>query len=100
MLPRKYSEKRSFIRMELDCPLTYSDATGLRSREGKCLNLSAKGIALETNEDFPVGSTLKVNVTPKLALTPPFSATVKIVRSESSDDPQRFKLAGVIEEIA
>lgn len=96
---RRYTEKRDYMRMELDCPVKYSDTAGLRTREGQCLNLSAKGIAFEATEDFPVGAKLTVHVAPKLAVTPPFSATVKILRTERQNEKRNYKLAGVIEEI-
>ncbi len=96
---RRYTEKRDYIRMELGCPVQYSDVSGLRVREGTCLNLSAKGIAFEATEEFPIGAKLTVHVSPKLAVTPPFSATVKIVRTEPLQN-KKFKLAGLIEEVA
>lgn len=97
---RKYTEKRDYLRMALDCPVTYSDVEGLRSRQGTCINLSAKGIAFEAADNFPVGSKLKISMQPKLAMTPPLSAVVKVLRVERNSAKQCYTLAGQIEEIA
>lgn len=96
---RHYTEKRDFYRMALDCPITYSDIEGLRSRSGQGVDLSAKGIAFEASDNFPIGSLLKIQVSPKLTMTPPFSATVKIVRVERNSAKQNYLLAGLIEEM-
>ena len=99
LLSRNFSEKRSFIRMSVNCPVTYSDTDGLRKRIGTCVDLSAKGIAFQCDESFPLGAKLKVNVEPKLSISPPFSAVVKVIRVESEKTHGTYKLAGLIEEI-
>ena len=86
--------------MEMNCPLTYSDVEGLRVRNGTCLNLSANGISMEVEDSFPVGSELKVNVSPGLAMTNPFSAHLKVVRVEQVDQTRRYKISGRLSEIA
>lgn len=96
---RSYSEKRKFHRMALECPISYSDSSGLRTRRGTGKDLSAKGIAFFADDSFPVGATLKVNVEPGLTLTPPFSAMVKILRVEHNSQNQNYLLACSIEEI-
>lgn len=96
---RYNTEKRKFMRMEMDCPLSYSDLEGLRTREGKCINLSAKGIAFEAPESFPLGAELKVCLVPKLDMTPPFSAKIKIVRAERNSAKHNYTLAAQIEEV-
>ncbi|MDX1810404.1 MAG: PilZ domain-containing protein [Gammaproteobacteria bacterium] len=97
---RTYTEKRDFHRMVLDCPVSYSDVDGLRVRSGRGINLSARGIAFEASESFPVGSLLKVNVEPQLAMTQPLSALIKVLRVERDSANQCYKLAGSIEEFA
>lgn len=96
---RYNTEKRDYMRMALDCPVSYSDLEGLRTRQGHCINLSAKGIAFEAAESFPLGAELTVSLIPKLSMTPPFSAKIKIVRAERNSIKHNYTLAGMIEEV-
>jgi len=98
--PRDYTEKRDYYRMALDCPVTYSDVEGLRSRQGQGRDLSAKGISFVASDSFPIGSTLKVSVAPKVSMTKPLFATIKIVRVEKNGENKEYLLAGMIEEMA
>ena len=97
--PRSYAEKRNFHRMVLNCPISYSDTSGLRTRQGTAKDLSAKGIAFFAADDFPVGATLTVNLEPGVTVTPAFSVMVKILRVERNEKDRNYLLACTIEEI-
>ncbi len=96
---RDYAEKRDYIRMEVNCPLNFSENASSKTYEGTCINLSAKGIAFEANTAYPIGTTLFVEVAPKLAVASPFTAMVKIIRSEQNLQNKSYRLAGTFEEI-
>jgi len=97
--PRSYAEKRDFIRMSMDCPVTYQLLESSNQKTGTCINLSAKGILFHCDDPFPLGTLLKVGVSPRLAISPPFSAIVKVVRSKKHDSQDGHLLAGAIQEI-
>jgi len=96
---RDYQEKRDFIRMSMNCPLTYQSVDSYNQKTGTCVNLSAKGILFQSDDQYPLGTMLKVNVMPKLAISPPFSAIIKLLRVQPKQNNDGFLLAGTIEEV-
>ena len=47
---KPYSEKRDFIRMKIDAPLSAKLAAGEEIIEGLCLDLSGGGLQVETKK--------------------------------------------------
>lgn len=92
-----YAEKRDFLRMPIDCELTFNEAGGSRQYQGSVINLSSKGILFTSNEKFDAGSRLDIVLTPSNSLTPPMEATVVVSRVVDND--VLFEIACEIEEI-
>jgi len=97
--PRNYAEKRDFIRMSMNCPVSYRPLDSENQKTGTCVNLSAKGILFHCDDNYPAGSLIKVGVSPRLTISPPFNAIVKIVRVKQHISKDGFLLAGIIQEI-
>ena len=97
--PRSYVEKRDFIRMSMDCPVTYQLLDSANQKTGTCVNLSAKGILFHCDDHYPLGTLLKVCVSPRLTISPSFNAIVKIVRIKQHESKDGYLLAGMIQEI-
>ena len=74
------NEKRNFLRMPIDCHLSYSVVGDDRDFEGKVINLSDKGILFTSRQKLEVGSLLTLVLTSSQAKTPPMHATVKVAR--------------------
>ena len=96
---RSYVEKRDFIRMTMDCPMSYQLLESINQKSGTCINLSAKGLLFHCDDNFPLGTLVKVSVSPTLAISPPFNAIVKIVRAKSHASGDGYLLAGKIQEL-
>ena len=95
----EHEEKRDFIRMEAQHSLQFSEIGTENLQIGTCHNLSATGIMFTAESAIPMGTELEVNITPQYALTSPFDAVVKVVRSGPNGSPDTFAIAGKITSI-
>ena len=68
-------------------------------RVGNCVNLSATGVLFEAEEALAPGDAVKIELVPKLTLSPPLIAMVKILRVEPRRVGGGFRLAGTIERV-
>jgi len=91
-----FEEKRSSFRMLLDCPITYQDLAVGQPQLGQCLNLSIDGMLLTVKQVIPVGARLRVRVEPKLAISPPLSALVEVLRVDHQAASAEYTLAARI----
>ena len=92
-----YAEKRDFLRMPIDCELSFSEANGSRQYTGNVINLSSKGILFTSNEKFDEGTRLEIVLTPSNSITPPMQASVVV--SRVADNEVLFEIACEIEDI-
>ncbi len=92
-----YAEKRDFLRMPIDCELSFSLAGSTKQYEGHVINLSSRGILFTSNESFDEGTTLDITLTPSNSATPPMEAEVVVARV--SDNDVLFEIACEIKEI-
>jgi hypothetical protein len=93
-----HDEKRDYIRMDVDCDITYKPADSSELRVGKCTTLSGAGVSFLTNEPFELGLAMEVSITPKAAITPPMTAYIEVVRSVKREDNQ-YEIAASIKSI-
>lgn len=94
-----YSEKRGYIRMPVQCPVTVHDGRGDRMpAETRLLDLSASGMRFFCPQSVNEGDRLQITVSPENPITPPLEAEVAVVRCQQIDDG--FDIAASIEEIA
>lgn len=77
---REYSEKRDFIRMVLDCDLSYSVLDSDEPHNGKACDLSGKGMRFISDQEFSEGTMLEVRLNPKDSFVPGLHAIVKVMR--------------------
>lgn len=76
-----FSEKRDFLRMAIDCLLSFSENGGNQSYEGHVVNLSSKGILFTSREPFEEGDQLELLLTPTNSQTSPMKASVVVIRA-------------------
>ena len=98
-LSRFQCEKRDFRRLEMNCPVSYQSTNSGNSQTGTCLNLSASGILIECDDKFPVGTTLNISVSPKLAISPSFTAIVEVIRVIAGSSRGCYQIAGKLADI-
>jgi len=92
-----YAEKRDFLRMPIDCELSFSQAGSSKQYQGSVINLSSKGILFTSNEKFDEGTQLDITLTPSNSTTAPMEAVGIVTRV--SDNDVLFEIACTIEEI-
>jgi hypothetical protein len=93
-----YDEKRDYIRMDVDCDITYKLADGDEVKTGKCTTLSGAGVSFLAEEAFEVGLAMEVSILPKTAITPPMTAFIEVVRNVKLDDGS-YEIAATIKSI-
>jgi hypothetical protein len=94
----KHDEKRDFIRMDVDCDITYRPADGSVVKTGRCTNLSGAGISFIADQCFDVGLAMEVSILPKTNITPPMTAFIEVVRNVKLDDDV-YEIAATIKSI-
>ncbi len=80
---RNYQEKRSFIRMKLDCPARI----GLEEDQitGICSNLSGGGMLLVLDNPIDIGTVCVVSISSHFGHGPMLKAKAKVIRAMNSD---------------
>jgi hypothetical protein len=92
-----YAEKRDFLRMPIDCELSFSVEGSTKQYQGNVINLSSKGILFTSSEKFESGATLQIDLTPSNSTTSPMEAEVVVARVSSNE--VLFEIACEIREI-
>ena len=93
-----HDEKRDYIRMEVDCDITYKLANSNDIKTGRCTTLSGAGVSFMADQSFDAGLAMEVSIIPKTAITPPMTAFIEVVRSVKREDNQ-YEIAAVIKSI-
>lgn len=94
---RDFSEKRGFIRMSMQCPVS------IRSRDddaetAQLQDLSASGVRFLSHRARDRGTRLQLSLTPLRPITPPLQAEVAVIRCDETADG--FDIAASIELLA
>ncbi|MDO9139658.1 MAG: PilZ domain-containing protein [Methylobacter sp.] len=93
-----YDEKRSYIRMEIDCDVTYKLAGSDELHQGRCSSISGAGVSFIADRIFEPGKAMEINVIPKNTVTPSMTAFVEVIRSTQQDDGS-YEIAASIKSI-
>ena len=80
-----YAEKRDFLRMPIDCALSFSQSGSDRELKGKVINLSSRGILFASRVNFAVGTQLDIVLTPSNSDTSPMEARVEVSRATAGE---------------
>ncbi len=94
----EYDEKRSYIRMEIDCDITYRLADSDEVHHGRCSSISGAGVLFISDRFFDPGKAMEINVIPKNTVTPSMTAFIEVIRSSRQDDGS-YEVAGTIKSI-
>jgi len=81
-----YSEKRDFLRMQMECPASFRVEGAQELRTAVAQNLSATGVLLVTDQPVDDGVQLALEVMPGKSITPPLSAYVRVLRCSPTED--------------
>lgn len=94
----EYDEKRGYMRMNVDCEITYKLAGSSEQHTGTCTTISGSGISFIADRPFEPGKAMEVNIIPKNTITPPMTAFVEVVRNSQKDD-SHYEIAAAIKSI-
>jgi hypothetical protein len=81
---RDYDEKRNFIRMCMECPMTFTRYGG-SVHTATARDLSGSGLGFVTDQALTLGEVLSVKVVPGQAVVAPLQAEVEVVRVQPHD---------------
>jgi hypothetical protein len=81
-----YDEKRDYIRMDVDCDLTYKLADSDDFKTGRCTSLSGAGVSFIADSSYDTGIAMEINVQPQNSITPAMTAFIEVVRSIPQED--------------
>ena len=89
---RNYSEKRDFIRMHVDTPISLSKDG--QSFPGTCLDLSSTGMQVEASASLQLGDRVRVFIPSEHKELKGLDAETEVVRAEAlADGRQSLGLA-------
>ncbi len=94
----EYDEKRNYIRMDVDCDITYKPADSDNIKTGQCTSLSGAGLSFIAESAFTPGIAMEVCVLPKNSVTPPMTAFIEVVRCTRHGDNE-YEIAATIQSI-
>ena len=102
-MTREYDEKRDFIRIDIDCDITFkkidSDEPSAEEMTGQVSNLSGRGMMFISDIELEKNILLEINIKPKNILTPSLHANVKVVRVIKQRHADGYEIGAVIKEI-
>ena len=81
----EFAEKRDFLRMPIDCELSFSEHGDSVRHQGNVINLSSKGILFTSRQQFDVGARLEIVLTASNSLTPPMRALAVVSRCDQTE---------------
>jgi len=93
-----YDEKRNYIRMEVDCGVTYRLVDSDELHHGYCSSISGAGVSFIADRFIDPGKAMEINIIPQNSLTPPMTAFIEVIRSTEQDDG-RYEVAATIKSI-
>ncbi len=94
----EYDEKRNYIRMDVDCDITYKPTDSDTVKTGRCTSLSGAGLSFIAENAFTPGIAMEVCVLPKNSVTPPMTAYIEVVRC-TAQDSTHYEIAATIQSI-
>lgn len=96
---RDYSEKRDYIRMTIDCKVSYKEIGSNEYKTGNSKNLSGRGLLFSADREIKIGTLLDIDVTAANDITPPLAAIVEVVRVEMMEPDKRYEIGCLIKEM-
>ncbi len=93
-MSREYDEKRNFIRMCMECPMTFTRYSG-SVHTATARDLSGSGLGFVTDQALTLGEVLAVRVVPGQAVVAPLQAEVEVVRVQPAE-PEGYDIGVTI----
>ncbi len=88
LVSRDYQEKRNFIRMRVDTPVSIDVKNGDETLSGKCHDLSGGGLQVELGTVLPVGTEVEVSIASSHGHNPMLHANAIVTRVVSQPESE------------
>lgn len=95
---REFDEKRDYIRMDIDCDITYRLADSDVVYQGRGNSISGAGVSFISEHNIEPGQAVEINILPAKSLTPPMNAFIEVVRNTPLPDGT-YEIAATIKSI-
>ena len=92
-IDKGFSEKRDFIRMKINAPLSAKLSHTNGVIDGFCRDLSGGGMQVETRTELPLGTEMVVEISSDHGHNPTLHAKVKVARCKT--DAQGLVMLGL-----
>lgn len=93
-----YDEKRHYIRMKMDCDVTFKFASSLEVFRGRCTSISCSGLSFVTDRGIDQGKALEITVVPNNSEAPSMHAFIEVLRNTRKTD-NSYEIAATIKSI-
>ena len=87
-IDRNYQEKRNYIRMKVDTPVSVKVESADTLLNGVCKDLSGGGMLVELNSALPVGAEAYVEIASGHGHAPMLKAKTRVSRVESQPNAE------------
>ena len=82
-MARDFEEKRDFIRMCVECPMSFTRLGDTTVHGATAKDLSGSGLGFSTTQALRLGELLTVRVAPDKSVVAPLQAEVEVVRVQA-----------------
>ncbi len=96
---RDYEEKRDYIRMTVDCEVSFKELEGSAEEQGRAKNLSGRGVLFQVGHELKIGSMLELSVLSSNNAVSPLNALVEVVRVEMIEPGKLYEIGALFHEV-
>lgn len=82
-ITRNFQEKRNYIRMKVDTPVSVQVISGEETFEGICRDLSGGGLSVELSHKLPLGTVTEIAIASQHGHGPMLNARAVVTRVEA-----------------
>jgi dihydroorotase len=94
-----YAEKRTDMRMSVECGIQYRAVNSTSFYPAKCTSLSGSGVSFVAQHAFDVGKAIEIHITPQNLVNMALTAFVEVTRVEPSISAKEYEISAIIKTI-
>ncbi|KAF3978361.1 MAG: PilZ domain-containing protein [Methylococcales symbiont of Iophon sp. n. MRB-2018] len=94
---QEYDKKHDYIRMDVNCEVTYKMIDSTEIKTGRCTSLSGASVSFITDCSYDAGLAMEIKILLKNSVTP-ITAFIEVIRSTSQKNSS-FEVAATIKSL-
>jgi hypothetical protein len=94
-----YIEKRTDLRMSVDCEIQYRAVNSVSFYLAKCTSLSGSSVSFIAQHALEVGKAIEIHITPQNLVNMALTAFVEVTRVKVSDVATHYEVDAIIKTI-